>query len=119
MQQGSNAGAGLAARTAGMTDEQILDLDLAQFAAAAPEIAPEAAGEPDLWEMPTAAPSFFKRAERLDEVFQRAESFFRPGPSAHRDFFRPGKRRDAHGLSRLDKRNTSAALHLRRASRHG
>ncbi len=51
MQQGSNAGAGLAARTAGMSDEQILDLDLAQFAAAAPEIAPEAAGEPDLWEM--------------------------------------------------------------------
>src|ERR1700685_435594 len=51
MEQGSNAGAGLASRTAGMTDEQILDLDLAQFAAAAPEIAPEAAGEPDLWEM--------------------------------------------------------------------
>jgi hypothetical protein len=54
MQQGSNEGAGLGARTAGMTDEQILDLDLAQFAAAAPEIAPEAAGEPDLWEMPEA-----------------------------------------------------------------
>jgi hypothetical protein len=51
MQQGSNAGAGLAARTAGMTDEQILDLDLAQFAAGAPEIAPEAGGEPELWEM--------------------------------------------------------------------
>ena len=28
MQQGSNAGGGLAARTAGMSDEQILDLDL-------------------------------------------------------------------------------------------
>ena len=54
MQQGSNAGAGLAARTAGMTDEQILDLDLAQFAAGAPEIAPEAGGEPDLWEIPAA-----------------------------------------------------------------
>ena len=52
MQQGRAAGAGLGGRgTAGMTDEQILDLDLAQFAAAAPEIAPEAAGEPDLWEM--------------------------------------------------------------------
>ncbi len=58
MQQGSNAGAGLAERTAGMSDEQILDLDLAQFAAAAPEIAPEAAGEPDLWEM---RETFFKR----------------------------------------------------------
>jgi hypothetical protein len=57
MQQGSNAGAGLAARTAGMTDEQILDLDLAQFAATAPEIAPEAAGEPDLWDMPAAPTS--------------------------------------------------------------
>ena len=57
MEQGSNAGAALAARTAGMTDDQILDLDLEQFAAqsasvGAPEIAPESGGEPDLWEVP-------------------------------------------------------------------
>ena len=57
MQQGSNTGGGLAARTAGMSDEQILDLDLAQFAAGAPEIAPEAAGEPDLWDLPAAPTS--------------------------------------------------------------
>ena len=72
MQQGSNAGGGLAARTAGMTDEQILDLDLAQFAAGAPEIAPEAGGEPDLWDLPTEPTNS-----------SSAESAARRGCSAH------------------------------------
>jgi hypothetical protein len=57
MQQGSNAGAALAARTVGMTDEQILDLDLIQLAsdnppAGTPEILPERGGEPELWGAP-------------------------------------------------------------------
>ena len=43
MQQGSSASA-LAARTAGMTDEQILDLDLGQFSA---ESAPQSSAAQD------------------------------------------------------------------------
>ena len=79
MEQGSSASA-LAARTAGMTDEQILDLDLEQFSA---ESAPQASAAQDDMAI-------------LDATSLAAEA--RP------DFFKPGKGRDAHGLSGLDKR---------------
>ena len=63
MQQGSNAGAGLARAHRGNERRANPGLDLAQFAAGAPEIAPEAAGEPDLWDMP-AEPTILQGAKR-------------------------------------------------------
>jgi hypothetical protein len=96
MQQGSNAGAGLAARTAGMTDEQILDLDLAQFAAAAPEIAPEAAGEPDLWDMPTAPTSSSSAESGPTRGLSAHETSLSPESAVMRTAF-PGSTNPAQG----------------------
>ena len=96
MQQGSNAGGGLAARTAGMTDEQILDLDLAQFAAGAPEVAPEAAGEPDLWDMPAAPTNSSSAESAAQRGLSAHETLLSPESAVIRTAF-PGSTNAAQG----------------------
>ena len=71
-----------------MSDEQILDLDLAQFAAGAPEIAPEAAGEPDLWDMP-AEPTSSSRPQNGAMTSSGDESAPNRGLSAHETLLSP------------------------------
>ena len=96
MQQGSNAGGGLAARTAGMSDEQILDVDLAQFAAGAPEVAPEAAGEPDLWDMPAAPTNSSSAESAAQRGLSAHETLLGPESAVVRTAF-PGSTNAAQG----------------------
>src|SRR5579884_3787176 len=74
MQQGSNVDAYLNPQTAGLTDEQIVDLELLpaqNFTGKVPDILPEWGGEPELWAAPqtqqVAAPETSFMAAPLDQ----------------------------------------------------